>query len=893
MNIAELPSAVTVLWAKSGEPYGHSLLLHMLDVAAVAEVLLSHEPETTIEWAAKHLEIPTADAVRWLAALVGLHDFGKASPGFQAKWPEGRAEDEKEGFNFPALALARDRHDIATASLLGEYLRAKGLNAALVRDVLQAISAHHGFVYSSDEVRNGKPIGENSCWKNARGQLFAVYWDTMSPKGLPDAEELSLPVVAWLAGLASVCDWIGSNVDWFPMQARGESLFFHYEHAKTCGRKALADIGWPAFSSLLDTPMDTNSLLGKILGKKIAIKARPLQTAADRLLQNSKGPVLMLVEAPMGEGKTELAFLAHLRLQAKNHHRGLYVALPTQATGNAMFDRALGFLRAFAGDRHLDIQLAHGSATLDERVARLRNVWGNDSKEAVTSSAWFTQRRRGLLSSYGIGTVDHALFATLNVKHHFVRLWGLSNKVVVLDEVHAYDTYTSGLIEALLRWLKEMHCSVVLMSATLPTIRRRDLFKAWGCTDDLAKLPYPRILLGDQTGVSGEHFSARQMAPISIHGIGESVGEVAEKAVALVRQGGCGAIIVNTVERAQKLYQIVQPQLEPEVPLVLFHARFPADERVVLERQVIQLFGPPDGECGRPVRALLIATQVAEQSLDIDFDFLISDLAPVDLLLQRAGRLHRHERLDRAPYHIKPSLYVAGLLPDRLPDLTTTSWGRIYGEYLCLVTWAILKQEKACHLPADIDRLVQAVYAEQPDLGGISPDTASRIQEVASSEHKAAAEVERLMAKNVAIHAAAEPCNAYVGKPHGAAEDDTWGLRNRTRLGDDSIAAVPLLEDVDGLWRLSQEGASFNRNIPANDELARRLYARQVRVSRRAAVAALGGQARVALFTEHPLLNHLVPLPLRDGKFDAGKVFLRLDPILGLCYDNLSHQVQT
>ena len=185
----------------------------------------------------------------------------------------------------------------------------------------------------------------------------------------------------------------------------------------------------------------------------------------------------------MGEGKTELAFLAHLRLQAANGHRGLYVALPTQATGNALFKRALKFLESFI-EGHADVQLVHGGASMNEDAQQLRaiNLHGIDQNkdETLSASAWFSQRRRPLLSPYGVGTVDQALYATLNVKHHFVRLWGLSNRVVVLDEVHAYDTYTTGLIAALLQWLKALGSSVVLMSATLPMARRNELIRAWG-----------------------------------------------------------------------------------------------------------------------------------------------------------------------------------------------------------------------------------------------------------------------------------------------------------------------------------------------------------------------------------------------------------------------------
>lgn len=895
MLIAKLPLSTQALWAKSGEPHGHPLLLHMLDVAAVAEALLHREPSATLAWTAAPFGLPTPCALRWLAALIGLHDFGKAVPGFQAKWDEGRLACLRAALTFPPVALARDRHDIATVATLRPHLLDLGLDPDWVAAVLQAIGAHHGFTLLHDDIKNGRPILEGEAWPQARQDLFDAYWSTLAPAGRAAADDIPLPAIAWLAGLTSVCDWIGSNTDWFPPGARADTLAAHFDDARHRAGTALDAIGWDAAGRLLgDAPAQTvDTLLARILRRTVPIAARPLQTTADRLLEQGAGPALMLVEAPMGEGKTELAFLAHLRLQARNGHRGLYVALPTQATGNAMFDRTLDFLHAFAGELRLDIQLAHGGALLDERVARLRNLWGDPRNEPVSSSAWFSKRRRALLSPYGVGTIDQALFATLNVKHHFVRLWGLANRVIVLDEVHAYDTYTSGLIESLLRWLKALGCSVILMSATLPASKRQALFEAWGVRGEAPALAYPRVLLADAHGVRGEHFGARQQPPIRVLGVDEALETLAEQALHRLEAGGCGAIIVNTVDRAQRLYtRLREPCAALGVELLLFHARFPADERQAHEQRVLQRFGPPDARRPRPTRALLIATQVAEQSLDIDFDFLISDLAPIDLLLQRAGRLHRHQRPERPAAHRAPTLFIAGLVTERLPELETTAWKAVYGAYLCLVTWALLRNEPLWRLPDDIDRLVQAVYAQEPQLDGLAPEHARYIADVARMEHKAAADCSRQMAKNVALDARDEADTAYAGKPHGRDEDECFGLRNRTRLGEASVSVVPLFADDAGHWRLSPTEAPLPPGQPADDALARRLFARQLKLSRRGVVEALQQQPRPALFTEHPLTANLLPLPLHDGQCRLGRHLLRLDPELGLCYHTDSPQEQ-
>lgn len=879
-GFTDLSDQARRLWAKSGDGFGHGVLAHLLDVAAVAERMLAHEPPSTLVWAAQALGLEREQVARWVACLVGLHDFGKAIPGFQDKWPEGRQTDEALGLTFPARSLAVTDHACASAALLWEHLPGQGIGHLLwIRHVLQAISAHHGYNFNQSEFNRAKPAFEPPLWSEARQQIFAAYWAVLAPQGAPQNEALSQPAVQWLAGLTSVADWIGSNPEWFPLGERHALLAEH--HADACARadQALREIGWRPFQSLLAAPATADQLIAQIV-QRPELTARPLQAEADRLLDGVQGPALLLVEAPMGEGKTELAFLAHLRLQAANQHRGLYVALPTQATGNALFSRALTFLHGFSGDTALDVQLVHGGAGLNEQVLALRGIYGAEG-ESVSSSAWFSQRRRPLLSPYGVGTVDQALFATLNVKHHFVRLWGLSNRVVVLDEVHAYDTYTSGLIEALLRWLRAMGSSVVLMSATLPAPRRYALLRAWGVAPETApELSYPRLLLADARGVAGGTCDSRPLPPIHLQAVAEDIGSLVAKASELVEQGGCGALIVNTVDRAQSLYLKLKTEWADAVPLLLFHARFPADQRSQQEQAVLARFGQ-GGE--RPAKALLIATQVAEQSLDIDFDFILTDLAPVDLILQRAGRLHRHQR-ERPEVHRQATLFVAGLAPEALPDLKSTAWEYVYEPYILGRTWALLSREQELHLPRDIDRLVQAVYDSEDLPADIAEADRAFIEDEAYGSHLGKRQTERMMALNVAIDPEAEPQNAYTQKNRGYEEgEEGLGLPNYTRLGDDSVTLIPV-HQVPGGWSLAPNGEAFDPDQLLSNALAKQLHARQLKTSRAALVKHAQALESRRSFSEHPLLRHLKPLLLTDGCLQLGRLTVRLDDELGLVY---------
>jgi CRISPR-associated endonuclease/helicase Cas3 len=861
----------------------------MLDVAAVVERILAREPHASLRWAAGAFGVPPQCLGRWLSWVAGQHDVGKGTIGFQSKWPVGCSRDQAAGLSFDRRWMVQDRHDLSSAALLSSRL-----SPALAR----VVAAHHGFHFTSIEVQRARLVGEPPVWKQARDVLLQHYdWVLLGSPGLdalssaaPDSSlaTADLSALNWLAGLTSVADWIGSNTTWFAPGERAVTLYEHHAGALVLADRALDDIGWPQVPA--PAPDSPGALLERLTGVR-GVQPRPLQTAADELLQDVSAAALLIVEAPMGEGKTELAFMAWQRLQHRLGHRGFYIGLPTQATGNAMFERARHFLRVIQAPVPLDLQLAHGGAALErDRLIELRGIHGpaadDAAGEAVQCSAWFAQRRRALLSPFGVGTVDQALYATLNVKHHFVRLWGLANRVVVLDEVHAYDSYTGGLIEALLRWLQRLGCSVILMSATLPAARRRALLSAWGVEADAtapdAALAYPRLLLASGGRLAGRHCPSRPLAPIRLGGIDERVESIAALALEQVAPGGCIAIIVNTVDRAQQLWRRLRPQIEADVPVLLFHARFPADERSQRERAVQALYGKAGT---RPARAVLIATQVAEQSLDIDFDLLISDLAPVDLLLQRAGRLHRHAR-QRPAAHAEPRLIVAGLLPGALPDLKRTGWEAVYGAYLLGRTWAFVSREERWTLPHDIDRLVQQVYGDEPLPPGTPAAARDFIEGEAWGAHRAEVQQMEQFAANAAIDARDELQNAYAGKPHGREAGEGLGADNRTRFGAESITLIPVHQDSTDAsqWRLLPDEAPFDPACKPDPALARRLVGRQIRLSRMAVVKALQATEPPAGWADHPWLRDMRPLVLQGGGWRHGALCVRLDADLGVVY---------
>ena len=464
--------------------------------------------------------------------------------------------------------------------------------------------------------------------------------------------------------------------------------------------------------------------------------------------RRSDGPTLIvIVEAPMGEGKTEAALLIFDALAARGA-TGLYFALPTQATSNQIFGRVERFLRStFPGETH-GLHLVHGDAGLSDAYGALKDlafktrsvggVAGDD--QGPIADAWFARSKRALLAPIAVGTVDQALLGVLGVRHGFLRLHALAGKVVVIDEVHAYDTYTSELLDRLLSWLRALGATVVLLSATLPTARREALVRAFGATPALPE-SYPRITVAREGPASSRSFATRRdHLPVSI--VWQDRATLPARLAEALAGGGCAVWIVNTVRRAQRTYLDLcklrdRGLLPPGITVDLLHARFPFDARAVRERRAEESFGP--GEENRPRAAILIGTQVLEQSLDLDFDLMVTEIAPVDLVLQRAGRLHRHKRKRARPSAVKqPALWIMIPEGDERPEGPVFgSSAYVYSEAILLRSWIALRECTEVTLPTDIEPLIEAVYGGRPAPGGRHRRSPGRPRSRAPQESRA------------------------------------------------------------------------------------------------------------------------------------------------------------
>ncbi|MDW8481393.1 MAG: CRISPR-associated helicase Cas3' [Meiothermus sp.] len=889
-----LSEAAKTLWAKSEKDGAwHPLLAHMLDVAACAEAILEREPEKTLELYAGDLNLPPEQAKAWVCALAGLHDIGKASPAFQQKWPAGKERVWQAGLTWttPPTAPPDDvSHSAISEAVLPDLLEARGWVRRAAENVAAAVGEHHGFRTAQQDLDSvtGKEKGRGA-WDEVRRELFEAVLEVLGVGEAPGVCIYGGAAFERLAGLTSFADWIGSSLEFHPL---GDDLAGYYRKAKERAGKKLDEIGWFRREPLLREPKGLEEVFSYLGTPEEPFRARPLQREVERLLQGARGPAMLLIEAPMGEGKTEAALYAHLRLQAANQHRGLYLALPTQATGNLMFERVKAFLAQLGSERKPDLQLLHGASELQESYQKIivRPNMPSQNEEGVEAQVWFSHRKRGLLSEYGVGTVDQALLGVLPTKHHFVRLWGLGNRVVVLDEVHAYDTYTSGLIEALVRWLHALDSSVVLMSATLPRVKREALLRAYGA-EAWDEACYPRIswIQKGERKAHATSFEARPQPTLTLRPTRLEIENLERSALEQARLGGCVACIVNTVQRAQELYQrLVDNQDGIEVSL--FHARYPLEERLVRERAVVAKFGK---EGQRPPKAILVATQVVEQSLDLDFDVMFTDLAPIDLVLQRAGRLHRHQGRERGP-HTEPVLWVAGLEAEGVPGFGDAE--RIYERYVLLRSWLALKHRTQIALPDDIDRLVQDVYSEEPPRLPEEEEWKKALKEAQEAMNR-----RESRDRDEAFYAAFGLPNqtkwleppSFPGLPDDEPNPDDDPDLLHTRKGSPS-ATVVLLHKVGNRVCLDDAGreeASFASKLELSQ--AKRLFARSVKLSRWELVQnsfqalrehrkAQGLPAKP--WSETPLLAHAHPVVLEGGRAVLGELVLELHPELGIVY---------
>lgn len=642
---------------------GRSVFNHCEIVGHVAKELIKRS-------LVSHL-FPTGSAF-----TAATHDIGKVSPTFYSKLHQSCGLSGLKGIN---PEIERDWGGHAGVS----QVTAKALQAP--HRIPAILGQHHGF---SPNVIGRSATGEvfgGLTWHKEREKLVEALKAALN-ESWPQVE--STTTARLLAGLTSVADWIGSS-----------QIFDNpTQEWKTKITQALDQSGFirPEYKT------------GLTFEQVFDFSPRPIQTL---LLEQVSRSGVYVLEAPMGLGKTEAALYAAYQLVSTGKASGIYFALPTQLTSNKIYERFNVFLERILSDtcNHRSLLLHANAWLLDTEMG----------EEGRPGGAWFNQAKRGLLAPFAVGTIDQALMAVMNVKHGFVRAFGLAGKVVILDEVHSYDAYTGTIMDALIKMLREIDCTVIILSATLTQERRQALLNT-----PTQSMAYPLI-----TSLPHKTQKITEIAPPttdSQHSVAVLLQEndplAVEEALIRAEQGQQVLWIENTVNEAQERYlQLAARAQSLGIGCGLLHSRFTFTDRQAIESKWVNLFGKEgwiDNQRQQQGR-ILIGTQVLEQSLDIDADFLVSRFAPTDMLLQRIGRLWRHSDTPRNDCAKQEAWLLAPELKKAVGE-PASAFGPsayVYSPYiLCrsLEAWQGVQQVS---LPSDIRTLIEETHQGRVEQG--------------------------------------------------------------------------------------------------------------------------------------------------------------------------------
>ncbi len=748
LNFEKLQKACRGCIAKAEKKseMGLPLWMHLTDTAAMMDYIFTHrvskqEKDRLCE--ATHSDEKTTRNLFIL--LGGLHDIGKASSIFQSRLLP-QLELEKE-FSLPLIS-ENYRNSEAHHTRLGVLILC---SLGYPESFASICGAHHGktqnpilgkedqIIYnearewlfginpSEQQIENLKKI-----WKEI-SDFFLEACGFSSPKEIPQLEPYPLMI---LAGYLSAADWLASNPSYFSLieKTNFEKKDWYPKRIQSGQNK----IGFPTvwFNSRKEDIPNYQTLFG-------LPHPYPFQQAVLEVALSIDQPGLMIIEAPMGSGKTEAALIAADVFTKKAQSGGVFVGLPTQATANGLLKRFKNWAEKETDSMIATFMLSHGAATLNpifQKMSRTESLRDEDRDKTgkLIIHPWMKENRLGLFSDFVIGTIDQALMMALDYRYTTLRHAGLAGKTLILDEIHAYDAYTSSFLTTLLIWMGIYKVPVILLSATLPQEKRKAFIKAYlKGVNEMQKvknslnfdhsLAYPRITWTNGLNVvTKDDLGWKETRQIQV--LKEAIddgqaNEVIKKHLEEhLSQGGCAGIVVHTIPKAQDLSEYLQKEM-PTYKVLTIHSAYKRQDREKIENDLLELLGK-DSTPEQRDKLIVVGTQVIEQSLDIDFDFMISELAPVDLILQRMGRLCRHKNRSR-PKNLASPRFLLLDIQNNIVDASNKR--RIYGEWTLRRSRKILPSE--IFLPHDIPKLIEQAYKKPVSSENIIWDEYSKEQQ--------------------------------------------------------------------------------------------------------------------------------------------------------------------
>ena len=808
----------------NNDAYWLPLWMHLKDTAEIMKLLVREWlPDST-----KNFFGMPEDSLTAMAGFLGyLHDIGKATVLFQTNITSALPEVRARLSRHTTLTFCKANRKCTTHALAGEAIL---LRLECPAGIASIVGAHHGKPQNYDVGENLEsyqsnyyPKGEEKFWNQCWRKILNL---ALRDSGYADVEELpklTQPVEIVLTGLLIMADWIASNTAYFPLisiENYGDMALYPERSNQAWDKLQLT---WP-WEGQLDV-MEKDGFQ-----QRFGFTPNSVQQAVLDAVNHISEPGIMILEAPMGIGKTEASLAFSEACAARFGAGGIFFGLPTQATANGIFPRLLFWAENLSDDISHSIRLAHGMAELNDvylklpQVARVEEDADADD-ERVAVHQWFCGSKKALLADFVIGTVDQLLMAALKQKHVMLRHLGLVGKVVIIDEVHAYDAYMNQYLERALRWLGWYGVPVILLSATLPIKRRTELIKAY--QPDVQNgawmecLGYPILTWTDGKKVE------QNVPKINKADHDVILRKITEnEAIDMLRErmqdGGCAGIIVNTVRKAQKIAESLKAEM-PDKEVILFHSQFLMPDRVNIERKLMERLGKHSTPEIRK-DLIVVATQVMEQSLDVDFDLMVTELCPMDLLMQRIGRLHRHKR--QRPVSMEQA--VCFVMDTGTEDFDEGS-AFVYGKWPLLQTKKFLPERII--LPQDISRLVQKAYTWDADYA----DPVEKKMHADYEEKKEKQEQKALgyVVPQPEIHEAFPELNTLDGwMQEDMAGSDTTA-RAAVRDGEMSIEVLVMMREKDGHVHFLpwQEGGEVvSGDVPPEPETARKIARQKVRL---------------------------------------------------------------
>ena len=772
--------------------------------------------------------------------LAADHDIGKATPFFLSKI-------------YRSINILFPWNNIVTDIPGGHAECSQRILLHTGAAFAKLAGAHHGSTPQDLRLQSGsmEHILGNKEWENSRCNFLKKLHEDLN---LGDVGNIPKDREAITLGAVILADWLSSSMD-----LPADTLLPDQKSI----RKVIENAG------LLPVSWKTKLPFHEIFG----FSPNPLQKACAGIAHPGS---IIVIEAGMGSGKTEAAlYLAHQLLAAKKAN-GLYFAMPTRLTSEKIYDRLNTFLsHTIPAAENRNALLIHGEAWLNWILEQPSDSAENGAVNANPDS-WFQSAKRALLAPFAAGTVDQALLSIVNVRHSALRAFALAGKVVVFDECHSYDAYTGELIAVLIQSIRKWGGTVIILSATLTAEAKRKFLGENSCAGLTSRSSYPLITIAEpEKPLKFTEFQSGKTDTVKIRHSGDDSAAMRE-ALEHALRGEQVLWIENTVFGAQNIYK--QLACGPQrIEVGLIHSRFPAFLRREQESKWVDLLGKNGADNRRKHGRILVATQILEQSVDVDADFLITRLAPGDMLFQRIGRLWRHEKLNTVrPQQAKREMLL--LIPEECsaPEQIQGNTHILlpYDPYWMLRTCEIWKEMNEVHIPDDIRPVLEKIYQDRPE----------------ENEIMARLKQEMIQRRDHEQYLA----NCSRGTADNAQSDEFFG----TRLSDGNEVRVLLLRKGNGGHPLNRQLMSVFKETPI--QLPSATASRQEKV--RAAASLFEVMVKVSnkyapKYEDFPLdfLKHILwtgndsEHPVRAAYVDETGALLTLSGMPVVCKRNLSY----